>query len=173
MKKCGTCKITKTKEEFSKDNTKADTLNYRCKSCNKKATKRYYDKNPKYYCKRSKIWREKNPGKFNFYVAAWRKKNPDKHKIIRNEASRRSVIKRRTFKNNNGKIDYGITMQKLYTRDNRVCGICKKVVIPDNWSLDHIRPISKGGTHTWDNIQLAHWICNVKKRDNYAAIDVH
>jgi 5-methylcytosine-specific restriction endonuclease McrA len=30
-------------------------------------------------------------------------------------------------------------------------------------SIDHVRPISKGGSHTWDNVMLAHKGCNSKK----------
>lgn len=33
-------------------------------------------------------------------------------------------------------------------------------------SIDHIRPVSKGGTHTWDNVQLVHRGCNSIKCDN-------
>ena len=32
-------------------------------------------------------------------------------------------------------------------------------------TIDHIKPISKGGTHTWDNVQLAHFHCNSIKSD--------
>ena len=32
-------------------------------------------------------------------------------------------------------------------------------------SIDHIIPISKGGQHTWDNVQLAHMICNSIKNN--------
>lgn len=34
-----------------------------------------------------------------------------------------------------------------------------------NETLDHIIPLSKGGTHTWDNVQLAHMSCNAGKCD--------
>ena len=30
-------------------------------------------------------------------------------------------------------------------------------------TMDHIIPISKGGGHTWDNVQIAHRICNINK----------
>lgn len=30
-------------------------------------------------------------------------------------------------------------------------------------SKDHIIPLAKGGTHTWDNMQVAHIICNSEK----------
>ena len=32
-------------------------------------------------------------------------------------------------------------------------------------TVDHIVPLSKGGTHTWNNVQLAHMACNSGKCD--------
>ena len=32
-------------------------------------------------------------------------------------------------------------------------------------SVEHIIPVSKGGTHTWDNVRLAHHYCNAIKND--------
>jgi 5-methylcytosine-specific restriction endonuclease McrA len=48
-----------------------------------------------------------------------------------------------------------------------VCGkpIDKSLSWPDKKSatLDHVRPLSKGGTHTWDNVAPAHLLCNGDK----------
>jgi predicted nucleic acid-binding Zn ribbon protein len=77
-------------------------------------------------------------------------------------------------------IDKDITLAKLAKRDKGICQICGLEVdwsdftIKDNTvicgkyypSIDHIIPISKGGLHSWDNIQLAHRHCNTYKRDN-------
>ena len=38
------------------------------------------------------------------------------------------------------------------------------MIAGDNYpSIDHIIPISKGGTHQWNNVQLAHRKCNRMK----------
>lgn len=75
------------------------------------------------------------------------------------------------------KKDPDISLFKLSQRDNCQCQICGLAV---NWqdyttrdktkicgnfypSIDHIIPISMGGLHTWNNIQLAHRGCNSYK----------
>ena len=59
---------------------------------------------------------------------------------------------------------------EIYERDGWVCKLCGEMVQRDaKWpeplspSLDHIVPLSKGGGHLRDNVQLAHLICNVRK----------
>ncbi len=61
--------------------------------------------------------------------------------------------------------DETITLNKIFQRDEGMCGICKKWVQPRLASMDHVQPLSKYGTHTWDNIQLTHLKCNLQKGD--------
>ena len=66
----------------------------------------------------------------------------------------------------------GITLKKLIARDGATCAICglacdyggdfRGDLYP---SIDHIVPLAKGGGHTWDNVQVAHRLCNSNKRD--------
>ena len=77
-------------------------------------------------------------------------------------------------------IDNDITVEGLFRRDKGVCSICGKrcdledytvrdgIFIAGDWypSVDHIKPISKGGLHSWGNVQLAHRKCNTLKSDN-------
>ena len=46
------------------------------------------------------------------------------------------------------------------------CNYCKKD-ISDNYHIDHIKPLSKGGTHRIVNIQLLCPFCNISKSDKY------
>lgn len=72
--------------------------------------------------------------------------------------------------------DSSITLKKLIERDGLRCAICGKMCDwnDHSWSeysgplypsIDHIVPMSKGGGHTWDNVQVAHIICNSYKSD--------
>ena len=48
-------------------------------------------------------------------------------------------------------------------RDQWLCGICGGKVERADVSVDHIIPMSLGGLHAYDNAQLAHKICNIRK----------
>ena len=69
-----------------------------------------------------------------------------------------------------------VTPIKVFERDHYQCKICGLLCNTDDntWNgfigawhptVDHIIPLSKGGTHTWDNVQCAHARCNSVKRD--------
>jgi len=92
----------------------------------------------------------------------------------------RRELRRRNFKLNNGEYDT-ISLVRLIERDKNTCHICggkcdkSDHVITDDGhfiagrnypSIDHVRPVSKGGTHTWDNVKLAHFHCNALKGDS-------
>lgn len=83
---------------------------------------------------------------------------------------------------NTTEVDSHINLKELYERDNGICWICGKscdwndkelrisesghnylATFGDYPSIDHVIPLSKYGTHTWDNIRLAHKRCNIKK----------
>jgi len=59
--------------------------------------------------------------------------------------------------------DDTITLVKVFEISFGVCQLCQSWVVPKEASMDHRHPLSKGGTHTWDNVQLVHLICNLRK----------
>lgn len=76
---------------------------------------------------------------------------------------------RRARKYGNGTVD-DIDLLKVFERDGGRCGICGNKVNrslrwpqPMSATLDHIAPLSRGGTHIWQNVQLAHLVCNLHK----------
>jgi 5-methylcytosine-specific restriction endonuclease McrA len=63
-----------------------------------------------------------------------------------------------------------VDKRKVFTRDNWRCGICREKVDKRlRWphqmaaSLDHVVPLSRGGSHTYANTQCAHSRCNSAK----------
>ena len=53
----------------------------------------------------------------------------------------------------------------VYNKACGCCQICGEFVPMNSFSVDHIIPISKGGTYDLDNLQLAHIKCNRMKDD--------
>lgn len=49
-----------------------------------------------------------------------------------------------------------------------VCALCGGQMTEDDKSLDHIIPISKGGDHALENLQMAHLRCNQQKSNKVA-----
>lgn len=71
--------------------------------------------------------------------------------------------------------DKTVTLPALLRRDGYTCSSCgiectkddKRYgnVGPTYPTMDHIVPLSKGGSHTWDNVQVMCFSCNIAKKD--------
>lgn len=101
------------------------------------------------------------------------------------ECAKKADNKRRDFnrrmKLSMARVDTDITVEGLYRRDNGICYLCGKrcdyedyTVIDGNFiagdwypSVDHVIPLAKGGEHSWNNVMLAHRLCNSKKSDKF------
>ena len=84
------------------------------------------------------------------------------------EQNRRHYEKRRAAKAGVDARD--VDRQAIFERDKWRCQLCGKRVDgslvfphPQSKSLDHIIPISLGGPHSPENVQLAHLSCNRRK----------
>jgi hypothetical protein len=98
------------------------------------------------YC--SKACRKQAPG-----FRAQRRRDKDIRKARKRGASVEPIYRARVFE-----------------RDGWKCGVCHKrvprtatVPHPLAPTLDHIIPLAGGGSHTYANVQLAHFICNSRK----------
>ena len=61
-----------------------------------------------------------------------------------------------------------VDRQQVFLNDNGVCQwqYCSEpspFVDPQDWHLDHITPLRKGGEHSYRNVQVTHPTCNLKK----------
>lgn len=56
-----------------------------------------------------------------------------------------------------------IRRMDILERDGPTCYLCGRPVSPTNFPLEHVIPLSKGGTHTADNVRIACAPCNLDK----------
>jgi 5-methylcytosine-specific restriction endonuclease McrA len=59
--------------------------------------------------------------------------------------------------------DHNVEHRALAERDGWTCHYCGGEVTREDWSIDHLLALSQGGTHTWDNVALAHRDCNIRR----------
>lgn len=102
-----------------------------------------------------KRYREDNKEKLQEALQNWKKQNPEKWKSIKRRAERRrhEMIKStRGDAEENAKIEYFYQLRDWLIE---VTGI--------EHHVDHIKPLSKGGTHSSDNLQVLTATDNLKK----------
>ncbi len=64
--------------------------------------------------------------------------------------------------------------KEVYERDQWICRYCGERVSPENATLDHFVPQSKGGTHKKENLRTACLLCNsIKSGKSHEEAAVH
>jgi hypothetical protein len=134
--------------------------------------------NPEKKHQRMKRWRAANPekiralyernresGETTTRLRRWRAANPEKAAAQNRRASQIRRARARAI----GKIERYDPIE-IFERDSWVCGLCgvpvdktKKHPDPFSASIEHIVPVSRGGSDTRDNVELAHLRCNVSR----------
>jgi 5-methylcytosine-specific restriction endonuclease McrA len=59
----------------------------------------------------------------------------------------------------NGEVE-SFNLREIAERDDWTCHVCAGPVTSEDWSIDHLVPISQGGQHIRSNVALAHLRCN-------------
>jgi hypothetical protein len=125
----------------------------------------WYGRNQERNIDRARAYRAANPDAGIGHIARWRARNPDRAR----ELAQVHAAQRRARKKANGPVER-LAQDVIGERDGWACGICDRPVDPDlQWPhpqsrvLDHVIPLVRGGTHTSDNVRIAHWLCNARK----------
>lgn len=185
LKSCCRCHEHKPRSEFYGDNRATDGLQGACKPCflygQKKRTESrideyrakrrdYYSKNRERLLASNAKSREKHKdkilaGKRRYYqenksaanacIKEWAKKNPEKY-----SAYRRAVVGRRRAAVKSG--DKPPVIAKWILDQPKSCKWCG-AECANNYQIDHIIPVARGGTHTIDNLAISCPSCNHRK----------
>jgi len=139
--------------------------------------KAWYLANKKRIRAQQKAYYQANKEKIITQVKIWQKVNSEKIKVRKRVYREANLENRREAERKRRALKYqteveAINEKMVYFRDGWICQHCKRRVNkrfkfpnPMCASLDHIIPLSKGGTHTYNNVQLAHLSCNASKQD--------
>lgn len=122
-----------------------------CKNCDKIAKQEYYQKNKQKVKERVVNWQSSNQDKVKGYKREWKQRNPDAvtaHKNTRRAAALKGG--KYTAKEWRDLCDF-------YGNVCLSCGTDKGITV------DHVKPLSIGGTNTIDNLQPLCGSCNYRK----------
>ncbi len=162
---CTTCKASFELSNFHKDKNRKDGLSCWCKDCSKASQKRSNLKRIEQNREKARARYVRNAESLKAKALQWKKDNPDKVRIygLRRRALKRSS-KVEKYALSDVIASYGTTCHICgFEIDFSVSGRCGS----PNWELglhlDHVVPLSAGGSDTLANVKPAHAKCNVKK----------
>jgi 5-methylcytosine-specific restriction endonuclease McrA len=89
------------------------------------------------------------------YALKWWKKNPGKRRIYNHN---------RRFKYGTGKAGYSVAdIDDIFNMQGGRCAYCRTELLKEKFHVDHIMPVSKGGSNLRSNLQILCKKCNQAK----------
>ena len=186
-KSCSMCHEVKSEDGFGNDRSTPTGLKSRCKSCEKQYLRAYYDKNTDTIKDRASKWYDENK------VLTPRKVMTDEERaeagrrsasssyyrnLDRNRARNRSrmSIRHRLVRNSvtdDPSLKFAWEVLTLFYGEMCMYPECYKT---DKLHLDHIVPLSRGGSHEYNNWQILCQFHNIQKgarnSNDYRLVDI-
>ena len=136
---------------------------------NKEQIKQYLKDNKKHIAKRNKKYDQKREEHKKQYYLDNKKRITKKKKLYRQTLN--SKIRQAVYRHNRRALTKDLTVatiQQVYednikTFGTLTCCLCFKWIIFGDESLEHLTPLSRGGSNKYDNLGIAHRKCNKKK----------
>lgn len=191
-KTCTKCNIEKPLFDFYKHSTGKYGTMSACKMCMSKDKKQYDHENKEIVTERNRIYRQDNKERIyeqkkqyiqtNKKQISERKKRwyeanksyvAEQKKLYAETPKGKAVARannhnRRAQKLNNGGKHTGAEILALFELQSGVCPYCKAKLYKNGnnkYHIDHIMPLSKGGSNSIENLQLLCPTCNLSKHD--------
>lgn len=130
---------------------------HKWKEAQKRAYKKYYKNNKKKISEIRRKYREKNKNIIKRRMRRWLKTEQGRllHRLS-------NLKRKRNLKETSDGSITGNAIRGLFVGQNGLCSHCHTDIHID-YHIDHIIPISKGGEHKIENIQLLCPTCNLRK----------
>lgn len=158
-KRCPGCGLVKVAEEFSK-RTNRPSRHTRCKQCVRNYSNERY-RRLGHDAQRAQDYYVRNRDRLKAYAAQWAKANPGKRRDQKN--------RRRAGLGDSPRISPEKIAERFAFFGGK-CWMCGA----DGSTVDHVKPLSKGGLHLLANLRPACLSCNSAKRDKwYGVSELH
>lgn len=121
---------------------------------------RYYKAHAEELKEKASQWQKANPEKKREIYRRYRKANPEKMRELKH--------RRRAHKHNADGIHTAEDIQAQYDRQKGKCFWCKAKV-KDDYHVDHVIPLSRGGRDSRENLVISCPHCNISKHNKMPA----
>lgn len=116
----------------------------------------------------NRAWRLANPERVVADGRAWREANQEKCRTSARSYRLTHLQEHAALQSRRHALKHGATvgiidLEAIKVRDRMRCCICGKKVAESDFSLDHTVPLSLGGTHSQENLRVAHRRCNSRR----------
>lgn len=152
---CKRCNLSKNTSEFYRDTARVSGLNDWCKQCKKDWLVEYRAVNSERILAQQREYKSLNKAAVLEGTRTYKYTHPDR---IRDHNANRRAWRKDQFVED-------VSRVIVFERDGGICHICLDLVDPNDWHLDHVIPLSKGGLHSYGNTAVSHPFCNESKND--------
>lgn len=186
LKRCSQCKQHLPANRFNRDKSHKDKLASSCKTCNnarsaawrknnldrerengrkwrlnhpdqaRGSRRAYYEQHIDEHRANGKNWNKQHRKWVNILSSKWAKSHPEQ---IRKNSHRRRAEKRNAIGTHTAQ-----DIMILNINQRNKCAYCG-VQLGNKYHVDHIIPLSRGGSNDFDNLALACPRCNMSKGD--------
>lgn len=163
-KLCSKCIERKPRTEFFRSSRNLDGSREWCKSCMKECNDADYVANREVRLEVMAARAATPEYKANRAIWFQRHYELNRHSYAAAAHKRRALIAM-------AHVDDGITISELRNRHGDRCAFCRQELLfeggneydQDRASMEHMTPLSRGGKHSWENVRLSCWGCNLSK----------
>lgn len=157
MKRCTKCKKEKSLDCFHKHKISKDGYQTCCKDCFKEVNAKWYKENKSKKLLNSKEWYERNRQRKLETQKFWTKNNYEKYIKLCRVRKLRRIARQKNAEGTFIKKD----IEKLFVLQQGKCACCCEKLT--NYHIDHIMPLSLGGSNWPTNLQILCPHCNMSK----------
>lgn len=185
MKMCTKCKTKKSSNEFYKCSSSPDGLQYICKDCKRRYNEEHRNERAQYVreyndehrdtlkkhrMKYRAATRDKERSYKRIYrkirrkeINAYNRSYYAKHCDDRRDKIREKNFKRRVMRRLAPGDFVSSDVPKIFKRQSGKCFYCGVILDSKKYDIDHVIPLSRGGTNNIENVVIACTHCNRSK----------